>query len=367
MILTTQLQTTKKMKMKTSSLKTFNSALLLLALFAIASCVDVKEEQIAELEFPVEIEVLKTKERVRQIEYFGIVSSKIINYSFLTPGRVKSIFVSKNQFVQKGTKLMQLETKGFTLALNVAKNQEKQAKSAYLEAQKYYQNLEKVFKLGGVSGTDIEKEKLDRDLKYKDWEQSKMNSDAKNEDFKQTTLIAQTNGIVSDILPKVGELIDAGAETIIIQGKGLFAETALSQKDLEIVKKGTKVIVEIKNKKVYGEVNYIATLPDFQTFRHTVKIDFSNNNSIKASIGLTAKIYFETDTLQGIWIPIKYISNNGQDFVNLSEDNRLRKKVVQIIDFSGEEVRVSGLAENDKLITKGAASIKEGYKVKILK
>jgi RND family efflux transporter MFP subunit len=353
--------------MKTSSLKTFNSALLLLAIFAIASCVDVKEEQIAELEFPVEIEVLKTKERVRQIEYFGIVSSKIINYSFLTPGRVKSIFVSKNQFVQKGTKLMQLETKGFTLALNVAKNQEKQAKSAYLEAQKYYQNLEKVFKLGGVSGTDIEKEKLDRDLKYKDWEQSKMNSDAKNEDFKQTTLIAQTNGIVSDILPKVGELIDAGAETIIIQGKGLFAETALSQKDLEIVKKGTKVIVEIKNKKVYGEVNYIATLPDFQTFRHTVKIDFSNNNSIKASIGLTAKIYFETDTLQGIWIPIKYISNNGQDFVNLSEDNRLRKKVVQIIDFSGEEVRVSGLAENDKLITKGAASIKEGYKVKILK
>jgi RND family efflux transporter MFP subunit len=353
--------------MKIFTLKTFNSALLLLAIFTISSCNDVKEEPIAELEFPVEVEILKNKERVRQIEYFGIVSSKIMNYSFLTPGRVKSIFVSKNQFVKKGTKLMQLETKGFSLALNAAKNQEKQAESAYLEAKKYCQNLDKVFKLGGVSGTDIEKEKLNRDLKYKDWEQSKINIDAKNEDFKQATLIAQTNGIVSDIIPKVGELIDAGAETIIIQGKGLFAETALSQKDLEIVKKGTKVIVEIKNQKVNGEVNYIATLPDFQTFRHTVKIDFSNNSSIKASIGLTAKIYFETDTLQGIWIPIKYISNNGQDFVNLSENNRLRKKVVQIIDFSGEEVRVSGLKENDKLITKGAASIKEGYKVKIVK
>lgn len=353
--------------MKTFSLKPFTSALLFLAIFTLSSCDDVKEEQIAELEFPVEIEILKNKERVRQIEYFGIVSSKIINYSFLTPGRVKSIFVSKNQFVKKGTKLMQLETKGFRLALNAAKNQEKQAESAYLEAKKYCQNLDKVFKLGGVSGTDIEKEKLGRDLKYKDWEQSKINSDAKNEDFKQATLIAQSNGIISDILPKVGELIDAGAETIIIQGKGLFAETALSQKDLEIIKKGTKVTVEIKNQKVNGQVNYIATLPDFQTFRHTVKIDFSNNSSIKASIGLTTKIYFETDTLQGIWIPIKYISNNGQDFVNLSENNRLRKKVVQIIDFSGEEVRVSGLKENDKLITKGAASIKEGYKVKIVK
>jgi RND family efflux transporter MFP subunit len=353
--------------MKIFTLKTFNSAFILLTIFTLSSCSDVKEEQKTELEFPVEIEILKNKERVRQIEYFGIISSKIMNYSFLTPGRVKSIFVRKNQFVKKGTKLMQLETKGFSLALNAAKNQEKQAESAYLEADKYYQNLHKVFKLGGVSGTDIEKEKLDRDIKYKDWEQSKINIDAKNEDFKQATLIAQSNGIVSDIIPKVGELIDAGAETIIIQGKGLFAETALSQKDLEIVKKGTKVIVEIKNQKVNGQVNYIATLPDFQTFRHTVKIDFSNNSSIKASIGLTTKIYFETDTLKGIWIPIKYISNNGQDFVNLSEKNRLRKKVVQIIDFSGEEVRVSGLKENDKLITKGAASIKEGYKVKIVK
>jgi RND family efflux transporter MFP subunit len=353
--------------MKIFSLKTFTSAFILLAIFTLSSCSDVKEEQIAELEFPVEIEILKNKERVRQIEYFGIISSKILNYSFLTPGRVKSIFVSKNQFVKKGTKLMQLETKGFSLALSAAMKQEKQAESVYLEAEKHYQNLHKVFKLGGMSGTDIEKEKLDRDLKYEDWEQSKINSDAKNEDFKQATLIAQTNGIVSDILPKVGELIDAGAETIIIHGNGLFAETALSQKDLEIVEKGTKVIVEIKNKKVKGEVNYIATLPDFQTFRHTVKIDFSNDSSIKASIGLTTKIYFETDTLQGIWIPIKYISNNGQDFVNLSENNRLRKKVVQIIDFSGEEVRVTGLKENDKLITKGAASIKEGYKVKIVK
>tara|TARA_B100000809_G_scaffold261450_1_gene310382 strand:+ start:17381 stop:18442 length:1062 start_codon:yes stop_codon:yes gene_type:complete len=348
------------------SLKTITSVPLLLAICSLASCSDVKKEQRAELEFPVEIEILKNKERVRQIEYFGIISSKIINYSFLTPGRVKSIFVRKNQFVKKGTKLMQLETKGFRLALNAAKNEEKQAESAYLEAEKYYQNLDKVYKLGGISGTDIEKEKLDRDIKYKDWEQSKINSDAKNEDFKQATLIAQANGIVSDILPKVGELIDAGAETIIMQGRGFFAETALSQKDLERVKKGTRVLVEIKNKKVNGEVNYIETLPDFETFRHTVKIDFLNTSSLKASIGLTTKIYFETDTLQGIWIPLKYISNNGQDFVNLSENNRLRKKVVQIIDFSGEDVRVSGLKENDTLITKGAANIKEGYKVKIV-
>lgn len=353
--------------MKIFTYKTFNIILLLFAIFAMLSCDNKKEEQKAEQEFPVEVEVLRNKERVRQIEYFGIISSRIINYSFLTPGRVKSIFVSKNQFVKKGTKLMQLETKGFNLALNAAKNQVRQAEGAYLEANNYYQNLDKAFKTGGVSGTDIEKAKLDRDVKYKDWEQSKINSNAKSEELKQATIIAQTDGIVSAILPKVGELIDAGAETIIIQGKGLFAETDLSQKDLEFIKNGTKAVVEIKNQRIEGEVSYISSLPDLQTFRHTVKIDFQSNSSINASIGLTTKVYFETDSVKGIWIPIKYISNNGKDFVNLAENKRLRKRTIQIIDFSGDEVRVSGLKENDKLITKGAASIKEGYKLNIVK
>jgi len=354
----------------------FNTEILksqkILLLFFVAilffSCENTVENNGQEKAYSVEVTVLKTKERIRQIEYFGIISSNIINYSFLTPGRVKNIFVRKNQYVTKGTKLMQLETKGFKLALNASINQEKQAKSAYLEANNYYLNLKNAFKSGGISETELEKAKLDSEVKFEDWEQGKINSDAKSEDFNQATLIAQTGGIVSDIIPKVGELIDAGAETIIIQGKGLFAEAALSQKDLEYIKRGTKVIVEIKKQKIDGMVSYISVLPDLQTFRHTVKIDFSGNNTnTKATIGQTAKIYFETDTLKGIWIPLKYISNNGQDFVNVAENNRLRKKIIQIIDFSSDEVRVSGLNENEKLITKGASTIKEGYKVKIVK
>lgn len=342
------------------------TALLIFSIFLLFSCENEKLKTKKENEFPVEVEILKSKERVRKIEYFGIISSKIINYSFLTAGRVKSVFVRKNQYVKKGTKLMQLETTGFNLALNASKNQEKQAESAYLEANKYFLKLEKVFKSGGISETDLEKSKLDRDIKMKDWEQSKINKEAKNEDFKQATLIAQTNGIVSDIIPKIGELVDAGAETIIIQGEGIFAETAISQKDLEYIKTGTKAIVKIKNHKSEGLVSYISGLPDFQTFRHTVKIDFSPSNRIKnTTIGQTVKIYFETNTVKGIWIAIKYISNDGQDFVNVVENNRLRKKKIQIIDFSGDEVRVLGLKENEKLITKGGLSIKEAYKVKV--
>ncbi len=326
------------------------------------SCKTKTENNVQEKGYPVEVTLLKSTVKTRQIEYFGSISSQFINYSFLTPGRVKTIFVRKNQFVKKGTQLMQLDTKGLSLALNAAQNQEIQTKNAYLEAERYYQNLKNVFTSGGVSSTDIEKAKLDSDIKLKEWELSKINTEAKKEDLQQATLIAKTDGIVSDIIPKAGELINAGVETIIMQVKGLFAETSIAQKDLKYIKKGTKAVVEINNQQVGGTVSYISALPDLQTFRHTVKIDFTNSN-IKATIGQTAKIYFKTDTVKGIWIPLKYIANNGQDFVNVSANNRLQKKIIQIIDFSGDEVRVSGLNENEKLITKGAAAIKEGYKV----
>lgn len=327
------------------------------------SCKTKTESKVQEKVYPVEVTLLKSTVKTRQIEYFGSISSQFINYSFLISGRVKTIFVTKNQFVKKGTQLMQLDTKGLSLALNAAQNQKIQAKNAYSEAERYYQNLKKVFKSGGVSSTDIEKAKLDSDIKLKEWELSKINTEAKKEDLKQAMLIAKTDGIVSDIIPKAGELINAGAETIIMQVKGLFAETSISQKDLKYIKKGTKAIVEINSQQVGGTVSYISTLPDLQTFRHTVKIDFANSNT-KATIGQTVKIFFKTGTVKGIWIPLKYIENNGQDFVSVLENNRLQKKIIQIIDFSGDEVWVSGLNENELLITKGAAAIKEGYRVK---
>ncbi len=355
-----------KLSINTKSILS-KTVLLLIILTVTLSCQETKKEKPEEQGFPVEVEILKTEERVKQIEYFGRISSKIINYSFLAPGRVKQIFVRKNEFVRKGKKLVQLETKGFNLALNAAKNQENQAEIVYLEADKYYRNLKNAFNVGGVSGSDVEKAKLDRGVKYKTWQQSKINIDAKNQDFNQAMLIAQTDGIVSKIVPKVGELLDAGSEAITIQGKGLFVEAALSQKDLDLITQGTQVAVEFDDQKIKGKVSYISMLPDPQTFRHTVKIDFSNTSlTTKPTTFQTVKIYFETETVKGIWVPLKYISNNGHDFVNLAENNRLRKKTVRVIDFSGDQARVSGLLENDKLITKGAASIEEGYRIEIV-
>jgi RND family efflux transporter MFP subunit len=261
---------------------------------------------------------------------------------------------------------MRLETTGLKFALNAAKHQLSQAKSAYQEADMYYQNLEKAFKSGGISKSDLDKALLDRDVKEQDYQQAKINEQAKQDDLDHATLIALSDGIVSDIMPKTGELTEAGAETIIVQGTGLFAETSISQKDMDKISNGAKAIVEYKNQKLEGSIAYISSLPDFQTFRHTVKIVFSGNHSkLPATIGQTVKIYIESGTVSGIWIPLKHVYNDGDSYVNVIESDRLRKKRIHIIDYSEDKVRVKGLAENDMLITNGAANINEGYKVKI--
>jgi len=341
--------------------------LLLFLLMLLSSCNKDSKEPKQEKAYPVEVSLLKNTQKLRQIEYFGIVSSNVINYSFISGGRVEKIFVKKNQSIRKGTKLMQLETAGYKLALNAANNQKEQAKSAYREAKVYYDKLQKAWQNGGLSEADLEKAKLDRDIKQKSWEQSKIDVLAKTEHLKQATLYAKADGVVADILPQVGEMLGAGVETIIIKGEGIFIETTISQKDLDFINVRTPASVNVKDQLLKGKVSFIAGLPNMQTFRHTVKIDFPrSSNQQSLPIGMTAKVKFETETINGFWVPLHYISNDGNDFVYVVENNRMRKKKIQILDYSNELVRVSGLAENEQLITKGAYKIKEGYKVKIV-
>ena len=83
-----------------------------------------KEEILTEtIPFPVEVKAVKKCQRSKQVEYFGIVSSSVMNYSFVMSGKVETIFVNKNQIVTKGTKLIQLETSGLKLALEASEKQ----------------------------------------------------------------------------------------------------------------------------------------------------------------------------------------------------------------------------------------------------
>lgn len=353
--------------MKITSFQLVFILVLILFQAATISC-DYENHKIKEeKKFPVEVKVLDITTKLRQIEYFGMVSSEIVNYSFLTGGRVEEIFVKRNQFVEKGEALMRLETHEYKLALNAAKNQTEQAENAYLESKNYYDLLEKATQSGGVAESDLIKAKLDRDIKFQIFEQSKIDVKAKQSNLNQCTLYAKSQGIVSYIIPKTGELVNAGAETIIIHGDNKYIDAAISQKDLEFLKVGTSALIEVGGKKIRGQINHISNLPDMQSFRYETKIEIlSGKEHLPSYLGQTAKIYFETKTIEGIWVPIKYILNDGLDFVNVVENNRMRRKNVSIIDFSGDEARVTGLAKNEKLITKGASTIKEGYKVKII-
>ncbi len=330
------------------------------------ACENRNTEPVNNTTFPVEVETLKRTTRIKQLEYFGIISSQIVNYSFVVPGKIEQIFVRKNQRVAKGTKLVQLETTGLKLALNAAEQQFEQAQSAYEEANRYYANLKKAFESGGISETDLDKARLDGDVKEKDSQQAKINQQAKQDDLNHATLIALSDGIVSDIIPKTGEIIEAGAETVIVQGTGVFTETAIAQKDMGKVSVGSNAVVRYQNQKIGGSISYISSLPDIQTFRHTIKIVFSDDSLKKPPVvGQTVKIFIDSEKQTGIWISINHVYNDGESYVNVVENNRLRKKYINIIDFSGDKVRVSGLTENEMLITKGAANIKEGYRVKV--
>jgi len=87
-------------------------ALILSSVFLIISVCGCNEQKAAE---PVEAKLVKTQQVTEdtydiKLDYQGVIKSKETkNYSFLSGGRVKSVFVTEGQMVHKGDKLAQLD------------------------------------------------------------------------------------------------------------------------------------------------------------------------------------------------------------------------------------------------------------------
>ena len=101
---------------------------------------------------------------------------------------------------------------------------------------------------------------------------------------------------------------------------------------------------------------------------YQVDVDLQENSQDKKIyIGSIAKVNFTTHELDGIWVDIPIIMNDGQDYVYVVENDHAIKKIIEIGDIYEDKVSVTGLEPGSKLVVEGITNIKEGYRVKITK
>lgn len=287
-----------------------------------------------------------------------VEANKNIMVSAMQPGRITAIYVREGQSVGKGALLAQLDDAVMKSSISEVESSLELAEIMYNKQAKLWEQ---------EIGTEVQyltaknqKESLERRLA------------TLKEQLKLSKIYAPISGVVDEIMPKVGEMLNPGYPAFrIVNASDLSLKANLSEVHLPYIKRGDKVKVSFPTINMETEAKVTAVGqsidPNNRTFKVEVKLP--NNRLFKAN--MFGEISVNDQTVdEAIVIPLELIQQTdvGQ-FVYIVEKNEegnwlSKRKNVQLgLSAEGEVLVKEGLAVGDKLVTIGYKDLSDGQEV----
>ncbi len=307
--------------------------------------------------------------------YIGVVDAKDqIEYSFKTSGRLSELYVEAGQRVTKGDLISKLDIQDIQFQsdaaqanydaaqLNVTK-----AKEALNYDSNLLQNMKTLYEAGSVSKDKLDQITLKTDVSNASYNQSLSQLKAAKADlgYKKSLLddaniYAQADGTIIKVMYETGELIPKGYPVVVQRSQNQVIKVGIPQKNLDAIQIGSKVNIQVDDKVSTGRVTRIDEAPDLATRTYMAEITVSD---AQYHLGAIAEADIETGEQTGIWIPIQSLLSEGEDFVYVTDGQRAFKRIVIPQDTSGLLVRVTGLAEGEKIVTSGMNNLSDGINI----
>jgi RND family efflux transporter MFP subunit len=338
---------------------------LLLIVFILAGCSSqTVVENTSEKEKLVQVQTVKEDTLPVLLKYTGMTSSgEMRKYSFKVPGKLTEINVEKGSAVSSGQKLAAVATSELELGVQASKLKVQKAEKAYTEAKDNYARLEQLFQAGALAQADLNKAKLDLDIKEASYNEAQIDLQMNQNSLNDANLYSDLDGYVVDVLFKKSEIIAAGYPVVVVRTAEQKVTVGISQNDVKKIAVGTVAQIELDGMAITGKVTRIEAVPDPQSRTYNTEIALVKAfPSDKFYLGATTQVKFELGGVSGIWIPLACVLNDGEDYVYEVQDNHAVKKNITLMDTQGFNVRVEGLKPGEQLVITGMKALKEGDK-----
>lgn len=287
-----------------------------------------------------------------------VEANKNILVSGMQAGRITSIYVREGQYVKRGQLLAQIDDAIMKSSIEELKSSLDLATIMFDKQQKLWDQ---------EIGTEVQyltaknqKESLERKLKTLE----------KQLDLSKIT--APISGIVDEIMPKTGEMLNPGFPAFrIVNATDLSLKANLSEVHLPFIKKGDKVMVKFPTINVETQANISSVGqsidPNNRTF--SVEAKLPNNRLFKSN--MFGQISVNDQTIKdAIVVPLEVIQQTdiGQ-FVYIAEKDAegkwlsKRKNITTGLSAEGSVLIEKGLVAGDKLVTVGYKDLSDGQPV----
>ena len=296
------------------------------------------------------------------------------NISYISPrgmgGQVKAIFVKEGDVVKKGQLLLKLDEAILRQAYTAARQQLEGIKTQLSYAKNIYDRQNNLWQKG--IGTEVQLisaktnvEALQNQLKSAE-EQSKIAA----EQLSTASVYSDVDGVAETVMVKVGELFSGMGQIKIVNTSKLKVVANVPENYLTNVKKGTPVVVDIKdaNKTINTNISLIGQTIENSQRGFIAEAKIPTDNVLKPNQSVIMKILdYATD--KAVVIPVNTIQsdeNNKYVYVMENKNNKMvaTRKIVVLGSIYSDLVEVkSGLTGGEKLITAGYQNLYEGQTV----
>ncbi len=394
----------------------YAAGLLILTIILMASGCEVNPDN-QDIESPIPVEVLRVVEetRPRKSSFIGTAQPGMtVQLSFKTGGRINEIRVEKGDRVKKGDILASLEKTDLAYAESLAKAQLEMVKAQYEKAlngatsedieqarlnvskaedtyryaEEQFEEVERLYLQGTASKQVYDQAKLERDIRKSDLKLAKemeaqVLKGARHEEIKaleaqlesaqteydyrrsmlnNAVLISGIDGVVMEVLSEKGEITGAGYPVVVLRSDEKIVYVGVPDKELKKITPETKVFIEYEEMQVESGVIRISEIPDTLTGLYNIEV---KADEIDIPFGASVTVSFLYGEDKGIFVPITAINSGIEDYVYIVSDGRAVRRPVKIEGIDNFDARVTGIFEDEYIITSGVGRISAGSAVSV--
>ncbi len=318
------------------------------------------EEKQAYGDTPVATTAVKKMQLVNSISLIGVVNaSNDVNVISEAQGLVVDVKIKVGDYVKSGTVLFQIDD--VLMQSNLAS-----AEINFLKSKRDFERSETLYQENSISAAQL-------DLARLGMKAAESQLTLARKQLNDTKIKAPISGTINKRMVNEGAMVNVGtAVANIVDISTLKVALNVSEKDAFQIKTGKQVEITTDiypGVTFYGRVDNIASKADeAHTYPVEVKLPNSAQHPLKA--GMFARVNFTSEnTAECLVVPRESLIGSIKDARVYTVENKTAKiKNVVVGRSSGEFLEIlSGLNENEVVVTNGQNNLSDNSKVVIIK
>lgn len=308
--------------------------------------------------------------------YSGTVKGRYeSNLAFQAGGRITARNVQLGSMVHAGDVLMTINPQDIAQSVNQAQAQVSSAQAQLQLAQSNLARYQQLFNEDAVSAAVLDQYQTAYNQAQAQYNQAMAAQQAQQNQLSYTQLTADADGVVSNVVGEVGQVVGAGQTVLTLVHTGdLEVQINVPENRLVDFPIGKEVSISfwaLQGQNASGVVREVAPMADAASRTYKVCVTVTNPPAgmqlgMTASVTNGSEISPNAEAAGEYVLPLAAIYQTGDTphVWVVGKDKTLSLKEVTVSDFGDNTVKVTGLSRGDVVVTAGVHMLTEGETVR---